>query len=322
MLGIAISRVMFNVLQGDDPKYDHVKFSSFFVFIGTAMSITAFPVLARMLKEGGLIYTPAGAMTMGAAALNDAIAWCLLTLAISLANAGDLSTAGYIFLIIAAMALFLFLIVAPLYARLVAWVESRQSPVMNSNLFAFTLIILFLCAWTTDLIGLDAIFGAFLFGLIIPRGSRLFHECNERTEELVVTFTLPIYFALSGLKTDVTTINTSSEGLIVILVVAMATLGKYLGAGGAALLCGMSWRESAVVAALMNTRGLVELIVLNLGISSGILNTRTFSVMVIMCLATTFSASPIVRHLLLMLLYNIIVASIGGVHLSSLTAQP
>ena len=294
-LGIAISRVMFDVLQGNDPAYADVSFVSFFVFIGTAMSITAFPVLARILKEGGLIYTKAGAMTMGAAALNDAIAWCLLTLAISIANAGNMAIAGYVFLTVAAFALGLILIIRPIFEYIVEYVEKMHNPTMNNNLFAFTMCILFMCAWTTALLGVHAIFGAFLFGLIVPRGSHLFKECNERIEEFVVTVTLPLYFALSGLKTDVTTIHTGDEGAITILVCFVASIGKFIGAGGTAYMAGMSVRESSVVAVLMNTRGLIELIVLNLGMESGILSTRTFSVMVVMCLFTTFLTCPLVE---------------------------
>lgn len=296
-LGIAISRTMFDTLQGDDPDFQDVDFTSFFVFIGVAMSITAFPVLARLLKEGGLIYTNPGAMAMGAAAIDDTMAWCLLTLAIALANAGELATSGYIFATIVGFALVLFLIVKPLFAELVAYIEAMHRPDMNQNLFVLTLCLVFMSAWTTALLGVHAIFGSFLFGLVVPRGSHLFKECNERIEELVVSFTLPLYFALSGLKTDFTTISSNKEGAMVVLVCFCATAGKFVGAGGAALLGGMSIRESAVVATLMNTRGLVELIVLNLGISSGILNTRTFTVMVLMCLFTTFMTSPVVEYI-------------------------
>lgn len=296
-LGVGVSRVMFDVLQGNDPAYKDVSFVSFFVFIGTAMSITAFPVLARILKEGGLIYTKAGAMTMGAAALNDAIAWCLLTLAISIANAGNLAVAGYVFLTVAAFALGLIVIIRPIFEYVVEYVEKMHNPTMNNNLFAFTICIMFMCAWTTALLGVHAIFGAFLFGLIVPRGSHLFKECNERIEEFVVTVTLPLYFALSGLKTDVTTIHTAAEGEITILVCVVATFGKFIGAGGTAYLAGMTPRESSVVAVLMNTRGLIELIVLNLGMESGILSTRTFSVMVVMCLVTTFLTCPLVEFI-------------------------
>lgn len=143
-LGIAVSQTLFDNLMASDPKFKNVSFVAFFVFIGTAMSITAFPVLARILRETGLIYSRAGAMAMGAAALNDAVAWCLLILAISIANAGDMATAGYVFATIVGFALVLFLAVAPLFARLVRFVESldQSDAAMKTNLFAFTLVLM------------------------------------------------------------------------------------------------------------------------------------------------------------------------------------
>lgn len=294
-LGVAISRTLFNTLQGNDPVYGNANFTAFYVFIGTAMSITAFPVLARILKEGGLIYTKVGALTMGAAAVNDAIAWCLLILAISIANAGNMVTAAYVFLSVLAVALFLFLVFAPFFKRFVALIESWNSTLWNSNLFALTLCLLFLLSWTTTLLGVHSIFGAFLFGLTIPRESHLFRECNEKIEELVLTLFLPLYFAASGLKTDITQINTSEQGAMVVLVCFIATIGKLIGAGTPAYFSGLTFRESSVIAFLMNTRGLIELIVLNLGVSSGILSTKTFSVMVLMCLFTTFLTCPVVE---------------------------
>jgi len=156
---------------------------------------------------------------------------------------------------------------------------------------------MFLCAWFTDFMGLDAIFGAFIFGLIVPRESKLFHECETSIEPLVLTFTLPLYFALSGLKTDVTQLDSNAQGAMVVLVCFVASVGKLVGCGVPALIGGMSFRESATIAVLMNTRGLVELIVLNLGLSAGILSTKTFSVMVIMCLFTTFITGPIVEYI-------------------------
>lgn len=296
-LGIAISQTMFDNLQAYDPKYANVKPTSFFVFIGTALSITAFPVLARILKEGGLIYSKVGALVMGAAALNDAVAWCLLILAISIANAKDMAVAGYVFLSVAAFAIGLLVVVEPVLHRFVTYMESFNSRSIRNHLFALTLIMVFICAWTTALLGLDAIFGAFLFGLIIPRESQLFHDCHEFIEELILTFTLPLYFALSGLKTDITQITTTGQGAMIVLVCFIATIGKFIGAGGCALVAGMTVRESATVAVLMNTRGLVELIVLNLGMQSGILNTKTFSVMVIMCLFTTFMTCPLLEYI-------------------------
>jgi Kef-type K+ transport system membrane component KefB len=148
-LGIAISRVVFDVLQGNDPEFKHVSFTSFFVFMGTAMSITAFPVLARLLKEGGLVYTRPGALAMGAAAFDDATAWCLLVLSISIANAKNMSIAGLVFLCVVAYALGLFFLVRPVLIRLVRWVEEKRRPALNGHLFAFTICLVFLSAWTT-----------------------------------------------------------------------------------------------------------------------------------------------------------------------------
>ena len=142
------------------------------------------------------------------------------------------------------------------------------------------------------------IFGAFLFGLIVPRNSRLFKNCISHMETFIVSFTLPLYFALSGLRTDITTITTGEQWAVAVLVIVVATFGKLIGAGSAAYFSGtLTIRECGVVAILMNTRGLIELIVLNLGLSSGILTTRTFSVMVVMCLFTTFITSPIVEYI-------------------------
>jgi len=249
-LGIAISRIMYDTLLDDIQP----SFTAFFVFMGTAMSITAFPVLARILKESGLIYSKPGAMVMGAAAVDDACAWCLLILALSIAKAGDMATAGYVFLSVIAMALGLFTIIRIPFEHLVMYVEQeiqkardegRNMPanIMGSNLFAFTIVLVFMCAWTSALLGVHAIFGAFLFGLIVPRDSQLFQHCNHYIEDFVMTIMLPLYFALSGLKTDITKISSDEMGKMVVLVCAIASLGKFIGCGGAAYFSGMSIRE-------------------------------------------------------------------------------
>jgi len=293
-LGVAISRTLFDTLQGDDPKFKNVNFTAFFVFIGTAMSITAFPVLARFLKESGLIYTKCGAIVMGAAAIDDAVAWCLLILAIAIANAGNLRTAAWAFLSTLALALGLVFLIRPVFWIFVKYIESFNSHDFENFLFAFTICLVYVCAFITSILGVHYIFGGFMFGLIIPRDSRLFKVCNDRIEELVLAIFLPLYFTLSGLQTDISQIKTTNQGLMILLVITIASAGKFIGAGLPAYYFGMK-RGSAVIAILMNTRGLVELIVLNLGLSAGILNTKTFSVMVIMCLFTTFITCPLVE---------------------------
>jgi Kef-type K+ transport system membrane component KefB len=284
---------------------------------------------------------------LGAAAFDDAIAWCLLALAISIAaGQGGGHETGYIFGTMVGFVLFELLVIKPLLEWFVPWAEAGNSPYIVPNLFGLTVCLLFMSAWFTgilfsivclfhrssffftssfpscffclvsflfisaplsslsyplflalsELIGLDHIFGAFVFGLTIPRGSRLFHQCNQYIEHFVLTFTLPLYFALSGLKTDVTTISTGKQGGMIILVIVCATVGKFCGCGLISYFSGMDVRESITIGALMNTRGLVELIVLNVGLNAGILNTRTFSVMVIMALFTTFTTSPVVNY--------------------------
>jgi Kef-type K+ transport system membrane component KefB len=148
-LGIAVSRVMFDTLQRNDPGYGEVSFVSFFVFIGTAMSITAFPVLARILKETDLMYTKPGMLAMGAAALDDATAWCLLTVSLSIAQAKTMAIAAFVFLSVVALALVLLLIFRPLFANLVALVESKHNAVWQAHLFTLTTILVMLCAWAT-----------------------------------------------------------------------------------------------------------------------------------------------------------------------------
>lgn len=231
VLGIGCAVPMFDALMADDPMYQDVPFIAYAVFIATALSITAFPVLARILKEGGLIYTEAGSITMGAAAINDAIAWCLLILAVSIANSGDMRVAGYVFGSVCAFAVGMFCVIGPMFHKLVEKVESYNSPKFNNNLFVFTLVLVFLSAWVTALLGVHAIFGGFLAGIIIPRQSKLHAHCNEYLEEYVLTLALPLYFTLSGIQTDITTIRTGIQGAMVILVCAVATFGKYIGAG-------------------------------------------------------------------------------------------
>jgi Kef-type K+ transport system membrane component KefB len=276
------------------------------VFIGTAFSITAFPVLARILKETSLIYSRPGALVMGAAAINDAVAWCLLILAISIASAGDMANAGYVFLAVIAFALGLFFLVRPALEYAVAYTEDWMHQLQNKgnatgaraiggNMFALIICMLLICSWTTALLGVHAIFGAFLFGLIIPRGTQLFHDLNEYIENYILTILLPLYFAYSGINTDVTKINDGKTGSMVVLVCFVATISKFVGCGGVALIQGIGFRESSVIAVLMNTRGLVEIIVLNLGRSFEILNEKVFAVMIIMCLVTTFLTCPLIE---------------------------
>ena len=172
-LGVAISRHLYNEMILPDHTLKHKpEFLSFYVFMGTAMCITAFPVLARILKETGLIYTIPGSTAMAAAAVNDCIAWCLLVLAVALASGTDTRMAGWVFLSVMAYAVGLFTVVAPAFHAFVKWAESFNTKFADGNLFALMMMMVFLSAWTTQALGTDGIFGGFLMGLIVPVSCR------------------------------------------------------------------------------------------------------------------------------------------------------
>jgi Kef-type K+ transport system membrane component KefB len=297
-LGIAISGIIFDTLQ----KNDNVNKTTFFVFIGTAMSITAFPVLARILKEGDMLKTKIGTITMGAAAINDAVSWVLLILAVSLSNSTGSASAAYVFIAVAFYTAIMFTVGKKLLFHIVTYIETeenfsskQQYLNVNKYLFTVTIIFLFFSAWITSSFGVDSIIGSFIFGIIVPRNTKLFDNCIEKIEDIVITLFLPLYFAASGLRTDFTVINSKAAFGIVVLVCVIASIGKILGSGLSSYFFGYSVLESSAIAVLMNTRGLIELIVLNIGLEAKILSKVTFSVMVIMCLFTTFLTCPLLN---------------------------
>jgi Kef-type K+ transport system membrane component KefB len=269
-------------------------FSSFVLFTGVAMSITAFPVLARILTELNLLSTDVGIMTISSAAVDDAMAWSLLAMVIAIINARDNLTALYVFLLVIAFTLFHFFAVRPLYLRAVDYVYQKNTVLHKQLILAATFIIIFLSAWITDMIGVHAIFGAFIFGLIIPPSHRLAIELTEKLEDLVSIVFLPLYFAFSGLKTKINTLGDTQSWLMLLLVMVVAVGGKLAGCTLASRASGMKWRESLSVGILMNTKGLVELIVLNLGLEAGVIDTRVFTIMVLMALLTTFMTTPLI----------------------------
>lgn len=240
----------------------------------------------------------------------DALAWILLVIAIALANAKNSGSAGWVLFAICIYAVFLFTAGRYIVESVVQYVESKypeSNQQIANTLMSFLIICMYASAWVTSMFGIEAIIGSFMFGLIVPRSSRIFHVCTERLEVFVHVIMLPLYFAQSGLSTDFTVLQSYPDLPLLIAVIAVATLGKVLGAGIPSFLLGIPLRESAVIAVLMNTRGLVELIVLNIGLNQGVLNQRVFSIMVIMCLFTTFITCPIVH-----LIYPIELRDITG----------
>ncbi|KAI8928929.1 Sodium/hydrogen exchanger family-domain-containing protein [Entophlyctis helioformis] len=296
--GVGVSKVIYDHLA-DTAK---VSFSSFVVFCGVAMSITAFPVLARILTERKLFKTRVGQATLAAAASDDAVAWCLLVLVVALINNPSNSVlALYVFLTVVAWAAFLWIAVRPMLVYLVNKSESNDSVSQTAVLVTFACVCI--SSWFTQAVGVHAIFGGFLMGMITPHEHGFAIKITEKVEDLVSILFLPLYFAYSGLNFSIDSLNDAFSWGMVVLVIAVACGGKIIGCTGAARYAGLTWRESFTVGILMNTKGLVELIVLNLGLQAGVITTKIFTIFVIMALFTTFMTTPIVTAIFPMRLY-------------------
>ncbi|MEW6774972.1 MAG: cation:proton antiporter, partial [Bdellovibrionota bacterium] len=265
--------------------------SSFLLFMGLAMSITAFPVLARILSERRLTDTPVGALTITCAAVDDVTAWCLLAFVVSLVGTtgiGDaVQTTALALLYIAGM----WLLVRPFMRRFGARIANREG--LTQNVVAAVLLLLLVSSWATELIGIHALFGAFLFGVVMPREGNFIRVLAEKIEDIVLVLLLPLFFAFSGLRTEIGLLSTGSDWLICGLITLVACAGKFGGCAIAARLTGTPWREAAAMGVLVNTRGLMELVVLNIGLDLGVISPELFTMMVIMALVTTFMTAPL-----------------------------
>ncbi|KAJ2959068.1 hypothetical protein NQZ79_g5455 [Umbelopsis isabellina] len=290
-MGVAVSYGLYR-LQDDDT----IPFGSYLLFLGVAMSITAFPVLARILAELRLLKTNVGAITMSAGVLNDCTAWVLLALVVALLNSSGGITALWVFLCAVGYSVLLIFGVGPLYRRLCIHTGSLDNG-PTPLVMTVTLLLVLISAFVTDIIGIHPIFGGFLAGVVIPHEGGLAIKITEKIEDMNNIVFLPLYFALSGLKTQIGLLDTGEVWGYVFLVIFVAYFGKITGCTAAARLNGMNWRESFTVGFLMNCKGLVELIVLNIGLSSGVLNDQTFVIMVVMAIVTTCMTTPVVLWL-------------------------
>nr|CAD1816817.1 unnamed protein product [Ananas comosus var. bracteatus] len=264
----------------------------FLVFMGVALSITAFPVLARILAELKLLTTDLGRMAMSAAAVNDIAAWILLALAVALSGSGSPLIALWVLLSAAAFVAVLALVLRPL----LAWMARRSpdgEPVKESYICA-TLVAVLAAGFVTDAIGIHALFGAFVVGILVPKDGPFAGVLIEKVEDIVSGLFLPLYFVSSGLKTNVATISGARSWGLLVLVIANACLGKIVGTIAVALLTRVPPREALALGFLMNTKGLVELIVLNIGRDRKVLNDESFAILVLMALFTTFITTPVV----------------------------
>lgn len=267
----------------------NVPFTSFALFLGISMSVTAFPVLARILTDLGLQKSRIGVIAISCAAVDDVSAWCLLALVVSIVQAqlGGALVTILLTLLYVGSAIF---ILAPLMRRLAQ--RQEQSETLSQDATAFVFIALLISALITESIGIHALFGAFLLGALIPSDSKLAKTLTHRIEDLVLVIFLPAFFAFTGMRTQINLVSGFEEWLICGIIILVACLGKIGGSFSAGRLFGLSWRDAASVAVLMNTRGLMELIVLNIGLDLQIISPELFTMMVIMALVTTFSTTP------------------------------
>ncbi|KAH9035600.1 Sodium/hydrogen exchanger family-domain-containing protein [Lactarius hengduanensis] len=279
------------------PLYKHfidssqVSYTHFMLFTGVAYSITAFPVLCRILTELKLLDTTVGIVVLSAGVGNDIIGWTLLALSVALVNAGSGLTALWILLICIGWTLFMLFLVR----RVLSWCARATGSIENGPTMFFmtaTILILFGSAFFTDVIGVHAIFGAFLAGIIVPRDGGLAIALTEKLEDMVSVIFLPLYFTISGLSTDLGTIWGFTAAICI-----LAFIGKFGGCALAARYTGFSWREASTIGSLMSCKGLIELIVLNVGLQAGILTRLVFSMFVLEALLLTFATTPTVSFL-------------------------
>ncbi len=291
LLGALLAPVLFRTLA--PPGVD---FTGFALFLGAAMSVTAFPVLARILEERQLTRTPLGTIAIACAAVDDVSAWLILAVVVSIVRSGE--SASYLLTFggtLAYVAIMLTLGAAFLgrFGRRV----SETGTIAQGQLAAVMVAVL-VSAGITELLGIHALFGAFLAGAVMPRDDRFRHALASRFEDILVAFLLPLFFAFTGLRTQLDLVLAGSGHLWALaLIMLVAIGGKFGGTAVAARVMGLSWRSGALLGALMNTRGLMELVILNIGLDIGVISPALFAMMVFMALTTTLMTTPAVVRL-------------------------
>ncbi|MDQ6528991.1 cation:proton antiporter [Flavobacterium sp. LHD-85] len=267
-----------------------VEFSSFGLFMGIAMSITAFPVLARIVQERGMQKTKLGTIAITCAAADDITAWCILAVVIAIVKAGSLSSSLYVIGMAILYVIIMLKIVRPFLKRVGDLNATRES--LNKPVVAIFFITLLISAYASELIGIHALFGAFLAGAIMPENNKFRNIFIEKVEDVSIIVLLPLFFVFTGLRTQIGLLNDPELWKVTGLIILVAVVGKFFGSALAAKFMGQNWKDSLAIGALMNTRGLMELVVLNIGYDLGVLSTEIFTMMVIMALVTTFMTGP------------------------------
>ncbi|MDI9256410.1 MULTISPECIES: cation:proton antiporter domain-containing protein [Flavobacterium] len=267
-----------------------IEFLSFSLFMGIAMSITAFPVLARIVQERGMHKTRLGTIVITCAAADDITAWCLLAAVIAIVKAGSFVSSLYVIGLAILYVLMMLFVVKPFLKRVGELYAKKDN--IKKSVVAIFLLTLMVSAYLTEIIGIHALFGAFMAGAIMPDIAKFRSIIIEKVEDVAVILLLPLFFVFTGLRTEIGLINEPYLWKVTGCIIAVAVVGKFFGSALAAKFVGQSWRESLTIGALMNTRGLMELVVLNIGYELGVLSPQIFTMMVIMALVTTFMTGP------------------------------
>jgi Kef-type K+ transport system membrane component KefB len=289
LLGVLLARLLYTRFSDDS-----VSFMSFALFMGAAMSITAFPVLARILTDRARLETRLGALAIACAAADDITGWCILAYIVVAVRAGThaipawMSVAGTIAFIFAMIYL-----VKPLARRFYVAYDRRGR--LSETAIAMLLLFVLASALITEQLGIHLVFGAFLAGVIMPKENAFVRHIFERIESFTMVLLLPLFFAFTGLRTNVSALKGSELWLCCAGVIVVAIGGKVGGSMLAARFAGLCWRDALGLGILMNTRGLMELVILNIGLDIGLISTKLFSIMVIMTLVTTFMTTPLLE---------------------------
>ena len=287
LLGVGLAYFLYTDLAAPGAS-----FAAFALFMGISMSITAFPVLARILQERGLTRTFLGSTAITCAAVDDVTAWSILAFVVAVGGATTLGGAGMTLLFVAVYVTAMVFVVKPTFPRFIGEKRlAREEP--STATLATVLCVVVASALSTEVIGIHALFGSFLAGAIMPDVHGFRQKVHLRVEPFSAVLLLPLFFAYTGLRTEVGLLDGPGEWLLCLLIIAVATLGKLGGSAIAARFAGLSWSQSLQLGSLMNTRGLMELIALNIGYDMGILSPRIFAMLVIMALATTMLTGPL-----------------------------
>ena len=289
VLGLLLAREVHGLLAPEG-----VGFLGFALFMGIAMSITAFPVLARILREKALLGTKLGAATLAAAAVDDVMAWTGLAMIIMVVRAESMTVSPVVMVVgTTSFVAFMIGVVRPLLKR---W-SGRWREQASQDVIAVMLVMALISAWITEALGIHALFGAFLAGAVVPAHKPVVQEAIRKLEDLTVVFLVPLFFAFAGLRTSLGLLHGSEMWGYALLIIVVAVAGKLGGCGIAARLSGMPWREAAALGVLMNTRGLMELVVLNIGLDIGVIGPELYAMMVVMAIVTTFLTTPLLSLL-------------------------